>query len=85
MWYHINEEKDNKSFMEVERVLWGWNSSALFLKFGCVENSDMKFPLRLAWGRLQTGSSTLHYTGDEWSNGLARSSIVSVGSISCLY
>jgi hypothetical protein len=34
--------------MRVERVSWGWNSSALFPKFGRVENSDIKSPLKLA-------------------------------------
>jgi hypothetical protein len=48
MWHYIHEERDDKSFMEVERVSWGWNSSALFSKSGCVRNSDMKSPLRLA-------------------------------------
>jgi hypothetical protein len=47
MWHHINEERDDKSFMKVERVLWGWNSSALFPKSGCVGNSEMKSTLRL--------------------------------------
>jgi hypothetical protein len=23
MWHHINEERDDKSFMGAERVLWG--------------------------------------------------------------
>jgi len=31
MWHHINEERDDKSFMGVERVSWGWN---------CFQNSD---------------------------------------------
>jgi len=41
MWHRINKERDDKSFMGVERVSYGWNSSALFLKYGCVP------PLRL--------------------------------------
>jgi hypothetical protein len=28
--------RDDKRFMGVERVSWGWNSSALFLKYGCI-------------------------------------------------
>ena len=28
MWYHINEEKYDKSFIKVERVLWAWKCSA---------------------------------------------------------
>jgi hypothetical protein len=34
--------------MGAERVSWGWNSSALFPKYKCVENWDMKLALRLA-------------------------------------
>jgi hypothetical protein len=48
MWHYINEERDDKSFMGVERVLWGWNSSVMFPKSECVGNSNMKSPLRLA-------------------------------------
>jgi hypothetical protein len=48
MWHHINEERDDKSFMGAERISWGRNSSALFPKSECVENNDMKSPLRLA-------------------------------------
>jgi hypothetical protein len=48
MWHYINKERDDKSFMGVERVSWGWNSSALFSKSECVGNSDLKSPLRLA-------------------------------------
>jgi hypothetical protein len=41
-------KRDDKSFMEVERVSWGWNSSVLFSKYGCIGNRVMKSPLRLA-------------------------------------
>ena len=37
MWYYINEEIDDKSFMKVERVSWGWNSFVLFSKYKCDE------------------------------------------------
>jgi hypothetical protein len=47
-WPYVNEERDDKSFMGVERVSWGWNSSALFPKYKCVGNWDMKLALRLA-------------------------------------
>jgi hypothetical protein len=36
MWHHINEERDDKSFMGVKRVLWGWNSSV-----HCFQNLNM--------------------------------------------
>jgi hypothetical protein len=48
--------------MRVERVLWGWNSSTLFLKFRCVRNSDMKSPLRLALQPLKDESMLHTYT-----------------------
>jgi hypothetical protein len=47
-WHCIDEERDDESFMGVERVSWGSNSSALFLKYKCVGNWAMKPPLRLA-------------------------------------
>jgi hypothetical protein len=54
MWHRINEVRDDKSFMGVERVSWGWNSSALFSKYRCVENWVTKPPLRLVLGIIQT-------------------------------
>jgi hypothetical protein len=48
MWHHIYEERDDKSFMGAERVSWGWNSFALFPKFRCARNNDIKSPLKLA-------------------------------------
>ena len=39
---YLWREIDDKSFIGVERVPWGWNSSILFPKYGCVENWDMK-------------------------------------------
>jgi hypothetical protein len=47
-WHRVNEERDDKSFIGVERVSWGWNSSALFSKYKCVRNWDMKLAMRLA-------------------------------------
>jgi hypothetical protein len=38
MWHRINEVRDDKSFIGVERVSWGLNFSALFLKYRYVEN-----------------------------------------------
>jgi len=35
---NINKERDDKSFMEAERVLHGLNSSTLFLNYRCVGN-----------------------------------------------
>jgi hypothetical protein len=45
-WHCIDEERDDRSFMGVEIVSWGWNSSALFPKYKYVGN--MKLPLWLA-------------------------------------
>ena len=47
-WHCIDEERDDESFIGVERISWGWNSSALFSKYGCVRNWVMKPPLRPA-------------------------------------
>ena len=47
-WYCLDEEREDKSFMGVERVSRGWNSSALFPKYRCVGNWEMKPSLRLA-------------------------------------
>ena len=41
-WHCIDKERDDESFMGVERVSWGWNSSALFSKYGRVGNWTMK-------------------------------------------
>jgi hypothetical protein len=48
MWHHINEEKDDNSFIGVEKVSWDETLLHCFLKSRCFENSDMKSPLRLA-------------------------------------
>jgi len=48
MWRYINEERDDKSFMGVERVSSPLNSYALFPKYGCVENCVMKLVLRMS-------------------------------------
>jgi hypothetical protein len=62
MWHRINEERDNKSFMGVEIVSCGRNSSSLFLKSGCVGNCDMKSSVRLALSHLKRGyMSWQHY------------------------
>jgi hypothetical protein len=50
MWHCINEVRDDKSFIEIERVSWRWNYSALFSKYGCVRNWIIKLSLRLTLG-----------------------------------
>jgi len=46
-WHCINEERGAESFMGVETVSQGHNSSTPFPKYEYVENQDMKPPLRL--------------------------------------
>jgi hypothetical protein len=41
-------KRDDKNFMGIERVSWGQNSCALFLKYRCMDNRAIKSPLRLA-------------------------------------
>ena len=39
-WHCIDEERDDESFIGVERVLWGRNSSARFLKYGLLKTGS---------------------------------------------
>jgi len=40
MWHYINKERDDKSFVGVERVSSLWNSSALFLKYDVLKTES---------------------------------------------